>query len=76
MEVGTEEIDSGGEVVGMEEVSSCGIKKCEDVEVVCKSKDVERIGEEEKEIEIHMFCDTKGVPLAAERIWDKLISEK
>ena len=30
----------------------------------------------EREIEIGNFWDTKCVPLVAERIWDKLISEK
>ena len=76
MEVGTDVIDSGGEVVGMEDVSSCGIKECEDVEVVCSPNGVKIIGEVERGIEIGMFCDTKGVPLVAERKPNKIISKK
>ena len=62
--------------MGMEELPSCGIKECEDVEVVCCLNGVEIIGEVERGIEISMFCDTKGVPLVLERKPDKLISEK
>jgi len=59
--------------VGMEELSICGIKECEDVEVVFSPNEVKRIDEVERGIEIGVFCDTKGVPLVAERIWAKLI---
>ena len=75
MEVGIDVMGSRGEVVGMEELSSCGIKECEDV-VVCSPNGVEIIGEVERGIEIGVFCDTKGVPLVTKRKWDKLISEK
>ena len=62
--------------MGMEELSICGIKECEDVEVVCSPNGVEIIGEVERGIKIGMFCDTNGVPLVEGRIWDKSISEK
>ena len=43
------------------------------MEVVCSPNGVKRMGEVERGIEIGVFCDTKGVPLVAERIWAKLI---
>ena len=76
MEVGTDVIGSRGEVVGMEEVSSYGIKECEDVEVVCSPNGVEIIGEVERGKEIGVFCNIKSVPLVGERKSNKLISEK
>ena len=39
--MGTYIMHSGEEVVGMGELSGCVTKECEDVEVVCKSNDVE-----------------------------------
>ena len=60
----------------MEELLGCVTKECEDVEVVCISNDVKRIGEVERGIEIGKFWDNKGVPLVTKRIQDILISEK
>ena len=64
------------EVIGIEEVAGCGIKKCEDIGSIWGSNDIEGIGEVEGEMIIGMFCDAEGVPLVAEMICDKLISEK
>ena len=38
----------------MEGISSCGIKECGDVRVICSPHEVERIGEVEGKIEIDM----------------------
>ena len=38
------------EIVGMEGVSSCGIKECEDVGVIRSVDEVERMGEVEEGI--------------------------
>ena len=59
--MGTNERDSGGEVVGMEVISICERKECEDVEVVCNSDEVKIMDEVERGIEVGVFCDTKGL---------------
>ena len=59
VEMGEDVIDSWGEFLEMGEVSSFG-----EVKII----DGVEIGKE-----VGGFCDTKGIPLVAKRIWDKLI---
>ena len=69
---GVETIEGEGEMM---EVGKNSIG-WEEVEVACNSNDDEKIGEVERGVEIGMSSDTEGVPLVAERMWDKLISKK
>ena len=64
------------EIVGIEGVSTCGIKECWDVEVVWSPDEVKRKSEVGRGIEIGASYGTKYIPLVAERIWDKPILEK
>ena len=56
------------EVIGIEEVASCGIKECEETGAMWGSNDTDGIGEVEGGMIIGMFCNCKGVPLVVERI--------
>ena len=46
------------------------------MEVVGNSKSVEKMGKVEKWVIIGICTDTEVVPLVAERMWERLISEK